>query len=80
MYKWSNGEVYDGEWQSGLKHGHGVWTSADGCDSFIGEWRHSKAEGYGIHQWKNGDRYEGEWKQCLKHGNGTDIFANGDTY
>lgn len=49
VYKWINGEVYDGEWECGLKHGHGVWTSSDGCDSYIGEWKHSKAEGYGIH-------------------------------
>ena len=56
-------------------------------DSYIGEWKHSKAEGYGVHTWKNGrnisyigDRYEGEWQACLKHGEGTDIFANGDIY
>jgi hypothetical protein len=49
-------------------------------DSYIGEWKNSKADGYGVHIWANGDRYEGEWKECLKHGNGTDIFANGDMY
>jgi hypothetical protein len=49
-------------------------------DSYIGEWKNSKADGYGVHIWANGDRYEGEWKECLKHGNGTDIFTNGDMY
>ncbi|MFO0116502.1 MAG: hypothetical protein ACK521_02410 [bacterium] len=34
----------------------------------MGEWKQSKADGYGVHQWKNGDRYEGEWRNCLKHG------------
>ena len=37
-------------------------------NSNIGEWRHSKAEGYGVRTQKNGDRYEGEWKQSMKHG------------
>ena len=23
-------------------------------DSYIGEWKQSKAEGYGVHTWKNG--------------------------
>ena len=23
-------------------------------DSYIGEWKQSKAEGYGVHNWKNG--------------------------
>jgi hypothetical protein len=25
LYKWSNGESYDGEWSEGIKHGYGVW-------------------------------------------------------
>ena len=56
-----------------------MWKGLQG-DSYIGEWKNSKADGYGVHTWKNGDRYEGEWKECLKHGNGTDIFGNGDSY
>jgi hypothetical protein len=56
-----------------------MWKGIEG-DSYIGEWRYSRAEGYGVHVWKNGDRYEGEWQSCLKHGLGTDIFANGDVY
>jgi len=33
-----------------------MWQGAKG-DSYIGEWRMSKAEGYGVHVWVNGDRY-----------------------
>ena len=65
-----------------------IYTLGVRGDSYIGEWRASKAEGYGVHAWANGiglyyilgDRYEGEWKACLKHGNGTDLFQNGDVY
>jgi hypothetical protein len=38
-----------------------MWKGLEG-DSYIGEWRFSWAEGYGVHVWKSGDRYEGEWR------------------
>jgi len=38
VYSWSNGEVYDGEWDQGLKHGYGIWRGLYN-DSYIGEWR-----------------------------------------
>ena len=54
----------------------------------MGEWRFSKADGYGVHVWINGDKYEGEFKSCLKvtilfickHGKGKEYFSNGDVY
>lgn len=69
-----------------MRHGYGVWkrfdkfNNEDVKDSYIGEWKHGKAHGYGVHAWANGDWYEGEWERCLKHGRGTDFFANGDKY
>jgi len=52
-----------------LKHGSGIWKGNKG-DSYIGEWKFGKADGYGVifyiyflflkvHVWINGDRYEG---------------------
>ena len=73
------GEVYDGEWMMGIKHGYGVWKGTNG-ESYIGQWQAGKAQGYGVHVFANGDKYEGEWLQCLRHGNGSDFFANGDCY
>lgn len=46
-----------------------MWKGAKG-DSYVGEWKFGKADGYGVHVWINGDRYEGQFKQCLKHGQG----------
>ena len=36
-----------------MKHGNGIWR---GCknDSYIGEWKFGKADGYGVHTWTNG--------------------------
>lgn len=47
-------------------------------ESYKGEWRDNKANGYGEHIWSTGDRYVGEWFEFLKHGHGTDYFSNGD--
>ncbi len=63
-----------------MKDGYGVWKGSNDVESYIGQWKASKAEGYGVHVWQNGDRYEGEWRACLRHGNGTDFFCNGDVY
>ena len=41
-----------------IKHGSGVWKGNKG-DSYIGEWKFGKADGYGVHTWINGDKYEG---------------------
>ena len=35
-----------------------MWRGAKG-DSYIGEWKENKVDGYGVHIWTNGDRYEG---------------------
>ena len=48
-----NGEIYEGQWQDGVKEGTGVWKGSQG-DTYIGEWRIGKADGYGVHTWKNG--------------------------
>lgn len=30
VYKYANGDVYDGEWKDGSMNGYGVYTSHDG--------------------------------------------------
>jgi len=35
LYKWVNGDTYDGEWKEGNKHGYGVWKNDSG-DSYVG--------------------------------------------
>lgn len=57
-----------------------VSGKVNNSESYVGEWKNSKAHGYGVHNWPSGDKYEGEWKECLKHGYGTDFFANGDVF
>lgn len=37
-----------------MKHGSGMWRGPKG-DSYIGEWKFGKADGYGVHVWLNGN-------------------------
>ena len=36
-YNWPNGEVYEGEWSNGTKHGNGMWIGIK-KDKYVGEW------------------------------------------
>lgn len=63
---------------NGMKHGSGMWKGLRN-DSYMGQWKQGKPNGYGVHVWNN-DKYEGEFVNCLKHGQGSEYFNNGDIY
>jgi hypothetical protein len=35
VYKWANGESYDGQWADGMKEGNGIWKGMKG-NSYVG--------------------------------------------
>lgn len=69
-----SGAVYDGEWQSGKRHGRGELTMpATGPGSLIkyrGEFRDNVAAGQGVLEWNNGARYVGSVSEQKPHGPG----------
>jgi hypothetical protein len=70
-----DGDIYEGEWGGGKKHGAGKQIFANG-DIYKGEWRGGKKHA-GKQIFVNGDIYEGEWRGGKKHA-GKQIFVNGD--
>ena len=56
-------------WQSGLKHGKGLYTWSNG-DRYEGSFWLDKREGEGILYYSSGGRYEGYWKNDKKEGEG----------
>jgi hypothetical protein len=48
--------VYDGQWEGGHKTGSGMWKGLDG-ESYMGEWKYNRVEGFGVFMMKNGSRY-----------------------
>lgn len=54
MY-FSNGDIYEGEWNEGHKNGRGAYKFANG-DSYEGYIQQDKKQGRGIYKWKNNAR------------------------
>ncbi|KAJ0407354.1 hypothetical protein P43SY_004782 [Pythium insidiosum] len=46
--KYANGDLYDGEWVDGKRHGHGVLTFADGGGSYVGGFASDMFHGFGV--------------------------------
>lgn len=44
MYKWPNGNIYEGEFRSGKKHGHGNFRWED-QSYYVGSWVDDMMEG-----------------------------------
>lgn len=51
-----------------------------GQESYEGDWKEDKMDGFGVYYYSNGDIYEGEWKDNLHHGNGKYLFSDGSRY
>lgn len=76
----TNGEVYEGSWSFGYRHGRGICLYSDGT-MYEGNWHYGKEHGRG--QLLTGDRqsiYTGEFLDGTIYGNGTYHFSNGEVY
>lgn len=78
-YKYTNGNVYEGDWVDGRKNGQGtqIWSNGE---KYEGGWSNNREHGQGTKTWPGGDSYTGEWLQGKMSGEGTYKWANGDTY
>lgn len=70
---------YEGEWNEGLKQGHGVYVWDNG-DRYEGTFAGDRPDGKGAYKFANGDAYEGEVKQGVIVGRGIYVARNGDTF
>jgi hypothetical protein len=82
---------YEGEWQSGVRHGEGRITYASAASSsssssssgggsaggvYIGQWAGDARQGFGTLTLASGDSYTGAWERDLKHGQGRYTYAS----
>jgi hypothetical protein len=70
---------YEGEFNEGLKQGHGVYEWDNG-DRYEGSFAGDRPDGKGKYKFANGDAYEGEVKQGVISGRGVYVARNGDTF
>jgi hypothetical protein len=75
-----SGEVFEGEWYGGYRHGRGICIYCDGL-MYEGQWHRGREHGHG--DLMTGDRrviYSGDWLDATFNGYGTYNFPNGDKY
>jgi hypothetical protein len=53
-----NGDIYEGGFKDGLKHGRGTLTTRNNR-SYEGDWKNDKPHGFGINTFPNGKIYTG---------------------
>jgi len=78
--EWSDGRMYEGQFQKGKFHGHGrmEWNTPSGKMIYEGQYHNDQKHGQGQFIWPDGRIYKGEWEAGKRHGKGTYINAKGD--
>ncbi|KAM7407669.1 hypothetical protein PAMA_003415 [Pampus argenteus] len=72
-YKYASGEVYEGCFCDGQRHGYGMLSSGKlartSSSVFIGQWVHDRKTGYGVYDdITRGEKYMGLWLDDQRHG------------
>lgn len=75
-YKFTNGDVYEGEFGANTMHGEGTYVWADGT-RHIGQWANGVRFGPGTYTAPNGDEYVGEHANNQFHGEGVYTSVEG---
>ncbi|KAF6099606.1 junctophilin 1 [Phyllostomus discolor] len=52
-------------------------VDATTTETYMGEWKNDKRNGFGISERSNGMKYEGEWVNNKRHGYGCTVFPDG---
>ncbi len=71
-----DGAIYQGYYDSGEKHGNGIYISGKGKfsgDYYIGDWEHNKKNGYGVYCYHDGKYYKGNWENNKSNGLGEKV-------
>lgn len=79
IYKYSNGNVYEGNYKTDVRHGYGKFTWYNG-DVYEGNYEKGLRHGYGQITWSNGETYQGNYEKGARHGYGKLTWSNGNVY
>ena len=71
--------VYEGDWQAGQQHGHGMSMPENGTVYEV-EWKLGKPLGQGKGTNADGPVYEGDWQAGERQGQGKGTAADGSVY
>ncbi len=73
---YSDGSVYRGSFERGIRHGKGSIHYPDGS-YFSGNWEHDEKKGEGISLFSDGSEFRGVFKNGQPHGEGIYIASDG---
>lgn len=79
QWRYSNGDVYQGQWRNNRPHGEGRYTTLRG-DEYVGHFHNGRFQGQGSYRFSNGDQYKGQWQAGRMEGQGEMIYQNGNRY
>ena len=79
IYTYSDGTVYEGEWEFRERNGQGTLTFADGR-RYEGEFRSGQRHGKGVMTWSDGRTYSGDFQHGERTGEGTMSYPDGRRY
>ena len=78
-YNCYNNSSYKGVFLNNYLSGFGYSQGFGDC-CYVGDWKLSKQDGYGIEIWQNGSFYKGTFQSGKKHGLGSYYWKNGASY
>jgi hypothetical protein len=76
---YSNGNIYEGDFVSGIPEGYGTTNFANGS-IYTGQFSNGKTDGQGVFKVKDGGIYSGQFSKNLFHGKGKYTFPDGGIY
>ncbi|CAF1078293.1 unnamed protein product [Rotaria sp. Silwood1] len=88
--QYASGNLYEGMWVNGKRHGYGIFSWSNGNGEYIGQWENGVQNGHGIHIWyiiraeesqyALRNYYEGNFLDGRRHGQGTFYYSSGTKY
>ena len=83
--KFSNHDVYEGNWEKGKMHGRGKYYFYDSqkekfSSSYEGTFVNNRFEGTGVRKYSDRTIYIGQWQNGMRTGNGGFWFVDGSYF
>jgi hypothetical protein len=81
VYTYPTGDVYEGGFRQGKRHGFGIYIEFVTKNQYEGEWVADQRHGQGVLSSKtHGYIYDGEWKEDMRCGRGHSSLKNVENY
>ena len=66
MQRWSNGDVYTGDWKRGVPHGRGEMTKSFNGEQYVGQFKDGRRSGFGTIYYTNNSTFVGRFSVSKK--------------